>query len=223
MKKYACSVCGFIYDESAGNPETGIAPGTRWDDVPEDWGCPLCGAPKSDFQEQTVEDVTTTPEVSVKTNSTEDVRDLSFGELSAVFSNLSKGCAKQYRPEESNLFNQLAEYYRGKVEAVEEKDLGDLLALIQQDLESRYSTANGIATKNTDRGSLRALVWGEKVTKILRSLITRYEKQQDALLENTNVYVCDICGFVAIGDEAPDICPICKVPGTKITKIQRSK
>jgi rubredoxin len=50
MKKWQCEVCGFIYDESVGIPEDGIAPGTKWDDVPDDWTCPDCGAPKSDFR-----------------------------------------------------------------------------------------------------------------------------------------------------------------------------
>ena len=222
MKKYVCSICGFIYDESTGSPETGIDPGTKWEDVPADWVCPLCGATKGEFEEEEAA-AAAAPELSPDNDSTEQVRELSFGELSAVCSNLSKGCEKQYRPEESSLFNQLAEYYQSKVEAVEENTLGDLLALIQQDLSSGYPIANNVAAQNADRGSLRALVWGEKVTKILRSLMNRYETQQDSLLENTNVYVCDICGFMFIGDEAPDICPVCKVPGFKITNIQRSK
>jgi rubredoxin len=50
MKKWQCEVCGFIYDEAVGIPEDGIAPGTQWEDVPEDWTCPDCGAPKSDFK-----------------------------------------------------------------------------------------------------------------------------------------------------------------------------
>ena len=47
--KYVCDLCGFIYDEAAGIPDEGIAPGTKWADVPEDWVCPLCGADKSQF------------------------------------------------------------------------------------------------------------------------------------------------------------------------------
>lgn len=49
MKKYMCLLCGYIYDEEAGWPEDGIAPGTHWEDVPPDWLCPECGASKSDF------------------------------------------------------------------------------------------------------------------------------------------------------------------------------
>jgi rubredoxin-NAD+ reductase len=49
MKKWICTVCGYIYDEAKGDPEEGLAPGTRWEDVPEDWTCPDCGAGKNDF------------------------------------------------------------------------------------------------------------------------------------------------------------------------------
>jgi len=49
-KTYMCLICGFIYDEAAGLPEEGIAPGTKWDDVPMNWTCPECGARKEDFE-----------------------------------------------------------------------------------------------------------------------------------------------------------------------------
>ena len=50
MKKLQCLVCGWVYDEALGAPDDGIAAGTRWEDVPEDWTCPDCGAPQSDFE-----------------------------------------------------------------------------------------------------------------------------------------------------------------------------
>ena len=49
-KKYKCIVCGFVYDEATGDPEHGIAAGTRWNDVPESWACPECGVAKADFE-----------------------------------------------------------------------------------------------------------------------------------------------------------------------------
>jgi rubredoxin len=49
MKQWECVLCGFVYDEAAGLPEDGIAPGTRWEDVPADWTCPDCAATKADF------------------------------------------------------------------------------------------------------------------------------------------------------------------------------
>ncbi len=50
MKKWQCLVCDFQYDEALGMPEDGIAPGTTWEDVPDDWTCPDCGAGKDDFE-----------------------------------------------------------------------------------------------------------------------------------------------------------------------------
>lgn len=49
VKKYVCSICGYVYDEAAGIPAAGIGPGTRWEDLPEGWVCPLCGASKDLF------------------------------------------------------------------------------------------------------------------------------------------------------------------------------
>jgi rubredoxin len=49
FKQWVCVICGWIYDEAAGSPEEGIAPGTRWADVPADWRCPLCDVGKEDF------------------------------------------------------------------------------------------------------------------------------------------------------------------------------
>lgn len=51
MKKYECTVCGYIYDPAEGDPDNGVAPGTAWEDVAEDWVCPLCGAGKDVFEE----------------------------------------------------------------------------------------------------------------------------------------------------------------------------
>ena len=50
MKKYMCLICGWLYDEELGAPEEGLAPGTRWEDVPPNWTCPECGARKEDFE-----------------------------------------------------------------------------------------------------------------------------------------------------------------------------
>jgi rubredoxin len=50
MKSYQCIVCGFIYDEAAGLPGEGIAPGTAWKDIADDWECPDCGVAKADFE-----------------------------------------------------------------------------------------------------------------------------------------------------------------------------
>ena len=52
MKKYVCDVCGWVYDEALGAPEHGIAPGTKFEDLPADFECPLCGVDKDSFSEE---------------------------------------------------------------------------------------------------------------------------------------------------------------------------
>jgi rubredoxin len=52
MDKYVCTVCGYVYDPEQGDPDNGVNPGTKWEDVPDDWECPVCGASKNDFEKE---------------------------------------------------------------------------------------------------------------------------------------------------------------------------
>ena len=52
MKSYICTVCGFVYSEELGDPDNGVAAGTLWENVPEDYVCPLCGVGKDLFEVQ---------------------------------------------------------------------------------------------------------------------------------------------------------------------------
>ena len=220
MTKYMCSICGFIYDEANGIPEAGIVPGTRWEDLPADWVCPFCGATKSEFEKQgesvSKEVKKTTPIMEQSS----DMKEMSALELSALCANLARGCEKQYKLEEAALFNELAGYFKKTSATADAPNINQLVALIEKDLEEGFPNANAVASDAKDRGALRALVWSEKVTRILKSLLTRYQKEGDALVENTGVYVCAICGFVYIGDTIPEICPVCKVPNWKFEKIE---
>jgi rubredoxin len=49
MKKYVCDLCGYVYDPAAGDPDNGVAPGTPFEKLPDDWVCPLCGVGKDQF------------------------------------------------------------------------------------------------------------------------------------------------------------------------------
>jgi rubredoxin len=50
MDRYVCIICGYVYDPAEGDPESGIAPGTAFEDIPDDWVCPLCGVGKEHFE-----------------------------------------------------------------------------------------------------------------------------------------------------------------------------
>ena len=148
------------------------------------------------------------------------MKEMSPLEISALCTNLARGCEKQYKPEEAALYNELAKYFKDASAQAIDPDFDQLIALIEKDLEEGFPNANAVAADDKDRGALRALVWSEKVTRILKSLLTRYQKEGDAMIANTGVYVCTICGFVYIGDTPLEICPVCKVPNWKFEKIE---
>ena len=206
MKQYVCSICGYIHDEATGGP---------WEALPDGWKCPLCGADKSAFREKAepikVESTPDKPQVE---------KELSAMEMSIICSNLARGCEKQYLPRQAEDFRKLAEFFRSKAEPVREASTQKLLELIEHDLSVGYPYGNAVSSDKPDRGALRCQVWSEKVTRMLQSLLRRYESEGDKILENTGVWVCTVCGFVYVGDTAPELCPVCKVPSWKFEKVE---
>ncbi len=200
MKEYICTVCGYIHKTEG--------------ELPDDFKCPLCGAGKDAFilKEMTKEEET------LERSHVE--KELSPMELSIICSNLARGCEKQYMVEEANHFKILAEFFRKKADSISDASISSLLELLDQDISVGFPYGNAVAKEKNDRGALRAQVWAEKVTRMLQSLLTRYEAEGDKMLVNTSVYVCTICGFVFVGDTPPDICPVCKVPLWKFEKIE---
>ena len=208
--KYICSICGYVYDEAR--------EGKSFASLPDSWVCPICGAAKSAFApEQKPE----TPEASAAAVQVdEELERLSAGELSALCSNLARGCEKQYKEEEAALFRKIADYFAAAAPAVPDADMAQLAALLQADLKEGYPALRSAAEADADRGTQRICAWGEKVTMILNTLLQRWEKEGDAFLKNTQVWVCTVCGFIYIGDFAPQLCPVCKVPSWKFEKIE---
>ena len=77
MAKYVCTICGYVYDEAKGIPDDGIAPGTAWADLPEDWLCPLCGATKPAFELQGSQDAVSQTKPVPAMEAAEDLKELS--------------------------------------------------------------------------------------------------------------------------------------------------
>ena len=153
----------------------------------------------------------------------EDFMKLSAAQISALCSNLARGCEKQYKNHESELYKKLATYFDSITPEERESETGKVSELISEDLKENYVNARNISTNENDRGALRVCNWGEKVSLILKMLLERYENEGESFLEtlkNTNIWVCTICGFVYIGDKAPELCPVCKVPEWKFEKIE---
>jgi len=220
MNRYVCGVCGYVYDEGVGIPDSGIPAGSLWDSLPGDWVCPLCGAPKDVFNLDGPSVEVPPVEENKPVEAISSGTDYSAGELAIIFSNLSKGCKKQYREDASELFGLLADYY-GQRSLKVGGQLKDLESLMVKDIDQLMPLGENAAESAGDRGAKRALLWSGKVTRMAQSLVKRYANEGQDLLVDTQAYVCEICGFVYIGDDLPEVCPVCKVPSMKISPIAR--
>lgn len=208
MSKYICQICGFEYDEAEGY---GDIPPTKWEDLPQDFSCPWCGAAKEDFKK--AEEETVVEEVA-QNNTVEQLEKMSYKDISVICSNLARGAEKQYNNEVASLYNELASYYAGKSQTID-GDILKLQELVDEDLQN-LEKAEKIAKDNADRGALRAIVWNTKVTRMVKSLLNKYK---DGNID-ADVYVCTICGFIYVGDTLPEVCPVCRVPNWKFSKVE---
>lgn len=206
--KYVCQICGYVYDDAKEK--------VPFEQLPADWKCPLCGATKMDFKPVNVD---AKEEKPIAAPIEAELVNLSVGQLAAVCSNLARGCEKQYKEEEAKLFRELADYFSAVVPAVEDATVEKLAQDLQEDAEN-YAGVRATADASGDRGAARICVWGEKVTRMLSSLVSRYLIEGEKMLEGKNIWVCTTCGFVYIGDEAPELCPVCKVPAWKFEKVE---
>ena len=132
MKKFVCTICGYVYDEAEQGP---------WEALPEDWTCPLCHAPKSAFRQEGGAPAPAVPAGGAEQQA-EELRPMSAAELHALCVNLAKGCEKQYKAREAELFRELAGWYAAQALPAAGGSFDDLLELVQRDLEGGYPAAN---------------------------------------------------------------------------------
>lgn len=212
MKKYRCTLCGYIYDEEIEK--------VKFEDLPEDWICPLCGAPKALFEliEEKDVSISNIDDREVVSESVDELRTLTNLELSLICSNLARGCEKQYLEEEKQLFLELSQYYEKRSQNLE-GTLSDVKEMNIKDLDYLNQAMN-IASKFQDRGAKRILTWATKSSNIMKIIFDNYEKKGIEYLKHTKIWVCDICGFVFVGDVPPEVCPVCKVPNFKILEVK---
>ncbi len=207
--RYVCQICGYVYDDAK--------EAVPFASLPDTWRCPLCKAAKSDFKPEEAQK----PEIAAPTAVTGDVKlkKLSAGQLSALCSNLARGCEKQYKSEEADLFRELAAYFAAITPAAPDASVEQVAALLQSDADG-YGGVRAVADAAADRGAARICVWGEKVTRMLLSLVSRYLEEGEDMLAGSGIWVCSACGFIYVGEEAPELCPVCKVPAWKFEKIE---
>lgn len=210
--KYRCRICGYIYDDAKEK--------VPFDQLPDTWKCPLCGAKKSDFEPLSENDKKEAPKTEVFDEDFDDMEGLTVGQLSALCSNLARGCEKQYKKDEMVKFMQLADYFASVGRPAEDGDIKDIAAKLMSDLDEKYPKARSVSQSAEDRGAQRICVWGEKVTRMLNSLVQRYIEEGESMLKDTQIWVCTVCGFVYVGDKPPEKCPVCSVPSWKFEKME---
>ena len=209
MSKYVCGVCGYVYDEAVEK--------VPFEQLPADWKCPVCGAGKDMFEKEADKNEKIIP---TTVEQAEDLREMNAAELSAICSSLARGSEKQYRAKEAELFTSLAQYYASKVKTPDKVSFHELSNLVEHDLKTEIPNANVIANELNDRGAKRVLTWSEKVSKVIKSLLLSCDAEGIKSLKEEKIWVCDICGFVYVGEVPPAICPICKVPSLKILEVK---
>ena len=211
MKKYRCKICGYIYDDAKES--------VKFEDLPEDWTCPWCGAPKSMFElvEEENEKAKEEGRKEQEELPQEDLRDLSLYEKSLICSNLAKACEKEYKEEEQALLEELAEYYKNEAAKINEP-FSAVITSLKEDI-SLLENAMTVANTHQDRGAKRVLTWATKSTNLLNALLKTIEEKGLDYIKNTKIWVCDICGYIYIGEVPPESCPICKVPSFKILEV----
>ena len=211
MRKYRCTICGYIYDDSKDKG--------KFVDLPDDWKCPACGAPKSLFEEikEEKEKIKEEEKVEIIEEVDDDLRELSNYEISLICSNLAKASEKQYLEEEKDLFRELSKYYE-ELESAKTGSLDDVIDMVNSDINS-FSKAMEVFSKYDDRGAKRVVNWASKSTNIMKVVMDTYKEKGIDYIKNTKIWVCDICGFVYIGDNPPKVCPVCRVPSLKILEV----
>jgi rubrerythrin len=97
--------------------------------------------------------------------------------------------------------------------------LGALQSQVKEQLSNDYKRGTETATALGERGALRALLWGQKVSMVQNALTGRFLRSGEALLKDTQVHVCEACGFVIVKGDVPDVCPICKAPSDRFVSL----
>lgn len=217
--KFICKICGYIYDEES--------EGTPFSSLPDSWKCPICGAKKNNFtplkEENSVEEpkeAKPSTNTSIESESDhDDLTHLSVAQMSVICSNLAKNCQKQFMLSEAEKFTTIANYLDSITPAASESEVADIIALLTSDIDEKFPALDSIASSEGDRGALRVKTWGLKVSLILKNLLERYILEGENFLKNTDIWVCTVCGFVFVGENPPNLCPVCKVPDWKFEKI----
>ena len=103
-------------------------------------------------------------------------------------------------------YKDLKAYLNDAYYEIKRHEIDNLSNMIMSDINEKYVEVNNVAKVNGDRGAARVCVWGEKVTRMLNSLVNRYIEKGEEIFEDSEVWLCTTCGFIFIGKNPPEKC-----------------
>jgi rubrerythrin len=223
MKKYRCTICKYEYDPAQGDPTQGIAPGTPFEDLPEDWKCPRCKKGKNVFEP--VEEVKANPYAGTQTEKNLHAAFAGESEARNKYTYFASKAKKEGYEQIAALFLQTAE---------NEKEHAKLwfkeLNGIGNTAENLAAAAAGENYEWTDMyegfaKTAEAEGFPELAAKFrgVAAIEKHHEERYRALLHNVEakevfaksevkVWECRNCGHIVVGTKAPEICPVCNHP-----------
>lgn len=143
--------------------------------------------------------------------------------LSAILSNLAKAAEKQQLHAEARDLGEQSQGYWEPLSGNAPTDgINALRKAVEADITVGYPSITSAAARDRadDPGALRCVKWGEKVSSIQKSLLSRYESKGEDLFTGKNLYICEACGFIALAVDIPQLCPVCKAPKSRFSRVK---
>ncbi|MBP3763548.1 MAG: rubredoxin [Bacteroidales bacterium] len=223
MKKYKCTVCGYVYDPAQGDPTQNIAPGTAFEALPADWKCPKCKQGKDKFAP--VEEPKTNPYAGTQTEKNLQAAFAGESQARNKYTYFASKAKKEGFEQIAALFLQTAdnEKEHAKLWFKELNGIGstaeNLLAAAEgENYEwtdmyedfARTAEAEGfpeLAKKFRGVGEIE-----KHHEERYRALLHNVEAQEVFAKSEVKVWECRNCGHIVVGTKAPDVCPVCNHP-----------
>ncbi len=223
MKKYKCTICGYIYDPAQGDPTQGIAPGTPFEALPTDWKCPKCKKGKDVFQ--AIEEPKSNPYAGTQTEKNLMAAFAGESEARNKYTYFASKAKKEGFEQIAALFLQTAdnEKEHAKLWFKELNGIGstaeNLAAAAAGENYEWTDMYEGFARTAEAEGfkelaeKFRGVAAIEKHhEERYRALLHNVEAQEVFAKSEVKVWECRNCGHIVVGTNAPDVCPVCNHP-----------
>lgn len=223
MKKYKCSVCGYVYDPQVGDPANGIAPGVDFANLPQDWKCPRCRKDKSVFAE--VAENPSNPYAGTQTEKNLKAAFAGESEARNKYTYFASKAKKEGFEQIAAIFQSTAdnEKEHAKLWFKELNGIGDTAHNLVAAAEGENYEWTEMYAEFANTAEAEGFPELAAKFRMVADIEKRHESRYRALLHNVEiqevfrkssvkVWECRNCGHIVVGMQAPDVCPVCDHP-----------